>query len=221
MLRNDYLMRLIEQFTQVMTIALGFKKAKDYQKSLSVIQNTLQQIFGVDAKFIDSIPEEDLLILLKVNEIIVPDRAVMIAALQKVTGEIYEIQGNQEGCYYAYLKSLTLSLEVWLNDTDTSAQTLLKEYLPEIDSLDAKLADYNLPYPTKFRLWRYYEKFGKYAKAEDILYELLEDEEYGMDIVNEGISFYRRLLSKSDPELTAGKLPREEVEESLAKLEQR
>jgi hypothetical protein len=93
MIRNDYLMRLIEQFTQALAIALGFKRARDYPKALSVIQNTLQQIFGVDAKFIDTIPEEDLLVLLRINGTIEPDRAVMIATLEKLTGEIYEAQG--------------------------------------------------------------------------------------------------------------------------------
>jgi tetratricopeptide (TPR) repeat protein len=216
MFRNDYLMRLIEQFTQALAIALGFKRARDYPKALSVIQNTLQQIFGVDAKFIDTIPEEDLLVLLKVNGTIEPDRAVMIAALEKLTGEIYEAQGQEEEAYYAYLKSTTLSLEVLLTDGDT----VLKDYIPEIDSLLAKFTDFDLSYPTKFRLCLYYEKTGKYAKAEDVLYELLEDEEAGPGIVREGIDFYRRLLSKSDPELTAGQLPREEVEEGLEKLEQ-
>lgn len=216
MIRNDYLMRLIEQFTQALAIALGFKRAKDYPRALSVIQNTLQQIFGVDAKFIDTIPEEDLLVLLRVNGIIDPDRAVMIAVLEKVTGEIYEAQGQEEGAYYAYLKSLALYLEVLLSDGDT----VLKDHIPEIDSLLAKFTDFDLSYPTKFRLCLYYEKTGKYAKAEDVLYELLEDEESGPDMVREGIEFYRRLLAKSDLELTAGQLPREEVLEGLAKLEQ-
>jgi hypothetical protein len=215
MIRNDYLMRLIEQFTQALAISLGFKRAKDYPKALSVIQNTLQQIFGVDAKFIATIPEEDLLGLLKVNGKIEPDRAVMIAALEKATGEIYEAQGNEEGAYYAYLKSLALYLEVLLNGGDT----VLKDYIPDPDSLVAKFTDYDLPCPTKFRLWRYYEKAGKYAKAENILYELLNDEESGTDIVPEGILFYRRLLAKSDPELVAGQLPRDEIQEELARLE--
>lgn len=217
MIRNDYLMRLIEQFTQALAIALGFKRAKEYPKALSVIRNTLQQVFGVDAGFIDAIHEEDLLILLKSTGAIDPDRAVMIAALEKLAGEIYEAQGLEEEAYYAYLKSLTLYLEVLLSDGDA----LLKDYIPEIDSLLAKFTDYDVSCETKFRLMLYYEKTGKYARAEDILYELLDDEETGPEIIREGIGFYRRLLDKSDPELIAGQLPRDEVEEGLAGLEQR
>jgi tetratricopeptide (TPR) repeat protein len=216
MIRNDYYMRLVEQFTQALAISTGFKQAKDYPKALSVIQNTLQQIFGVDPKFIDTIHEEDLLILLRSGNTVDPDRAVMIAALEKSAGEIYEAQGQEEKAYYAYLKSLALYLEVLLSDGDT----VLKEYIPELDTLLDKFTDFDLSTSTKFRLWRYYEKTGKYASAEDALYELLGDEESGPEIVREGVDFYRRLLAKSDPELMAGRLPREEVEEGLAKLEQ-
>jgi hypothetical protein len=109
---------------------------------------------------------------------------------------------------------VAIYLEVLLTDGDT----ILKDNIPEIDSLLAKFTDYDLSYPIKFRLYLYYEKTGKYAKAEDVLYELLEDEEAGPGIVKEGIDFYQRLLAKSDPELTAGQLPRDEVEEGLAKL---
>ena len=216
MIRNDYLMRLTEQFTQSLAIALGFQRARDYSKALSVIQNTLQQIFGVDATFLEAIHEEDLLILLRSSGALDPDRTVMIAALEKLAGEIHEAQGQEEDAYYAYLKSLTLYLEVLLSDEDT----LLKDYIPEIDSLLVKFTDYDLSCETKFRLLLYYEKTGNYGGAEDVLYELLEDEETGSEMLREGIGFYRRLLLKSDVELIAGQLPRDEVEEGLASLEQ-
>lgn len=216
MIRNDYLIRMIEQFTQAHSIALGFKQARDYPKALSVIHNTLQQIFGVNAKFLDAIHEEDLLILLKASGALDSDRAVMIAALEQVTGEIYEAQGLEEDAYYAFLKSLTLYLEVLLEDGDT----LLKGHIPDMDSLLTKFTDYDLSCETKLRLLLYYEKTGKYAWAEDVLHELLEDEETGPEMIRDGIEFYRRLLAKSDAELTDGELPRDEAEEGLANLEQ-
>ncbi len=214
MLRNDYLMRLIEQFTQATALILGFKKAKKYKNSLAAIQDTVQQIFGVDAKFIDTIPEEDLLILLKVNGNVDPDRAVMIAALQRITGEIFEERNDSDASYFAYLKSLTLYLEVAISPEEP----IFSEYPTEIEPLLTKLEPYELPYQTKHRLWRYYEKTGNYAKAEDILDELIETGESQGDILSQGISFYKRLLVKTDADLNAGNLPREEVEEGLTRL---
>ena len=218
MLHKDYLMRLIEQFTQAMALILGFKKAKNHQKGLATIQNTLQEIFGVDARFLDKIPDEDLLLLLKVNsngnKTIDPDRALMIAALQKENGDIYEDLNEPEKSYYAYHKCLTLNLEVLLND----CSTIFTGYLTDVELLVAKLVTYDLPWPTKDRLWRYYEKIGDYAKAEDMLYDLIEDEEYPSDIISQGIRFYERLLTKDETLLNAGNLPREEVEEGLANL---
>jgi hypothetical protein len=66
-------------------------------------------------------------------------------------------------------------------------------------------------------LFRYYESAGKYSKAEDVLFEALEDSG-GADWVAAGQAFYERLAGKSDAELAAGNLPREELEESREEL---
>jgi len=75
------------------------------------------------------------------------------------------------------------------------------------------------------RLLPYYERAGRYADAEDVLYELLTETrtldagefETGADV---GAAFYGRLLARADAELGAGGLPREEVEEGRHTLEQ-
>ncbi len=214
MLRNDYLMRLIEQYIRAIALIKSLKMAKNHKKALTVVQDTVMQIFGVDAKFIDTIPEEDLLLLLEIDGKIDPDRAVMLAGLQRITAEIYEEQDELDAAYFAYLKSLTLYLEVFIQEGDT----LFPGYISEIEPLISKLEDYDLPWPVKKRLWRYYEKTGKYSKAEDMLYELMEDKEPETEILHQGIDFYERLLFKDDLSLNRGNLPREEVEEGLAKL---
>ena len=61
----------------------------------------------------------------------------------------------------------------------------------------------------KYKLFRYYEFIGEYSKAEDILFELV-DSKYP-DIISEGKNFFQRLSQKSDGELSAGNLPREEL----------
>jgi len=62
---------------------------------------------------------------------------------------------------------------------------------------------------------------GKYSQAEDALFEMIEAEDAGEGIVEQGIAFYTRLQQKSDAELLAGNLPREEVAEGLAHLKAR
>ena len=73
----------------------------------------------------------------------------------------------------------------------------------------ARIKSYPLPLHIKYKLFRYYQFIGEYSKAEDILFELA-DSKYP-DIILEGKNFFQRLSQKSDVELSAGNLPREEL----------
>ncbi len=77
---------------------------------------------------------------------------------------------------------------------------------------------YEIPLNIKEKLFRYYEFTGKYDKAENILYELIEEDS---NYINEGIRFYIRLVSKSEDELKKGNLPKIEVNEGLTYLKEK
>jgi hypothetical protein len=76
-----------------------------------------------------------------------------------------------------------------------------------------------LPLPTNRKLFQYNEKAGRYARAEDVLFEMLEGDEVPSGLIAEGIAFYHRLMAKSDDELLLGNLSREELREGLAQVE--
>ena len=63
----------------------------------------------------------------------------------------------------------------------------------------------------------YYEQQGAYAAAEDVLFDMLEDDDSDAARAT-GREFYSRMLSLTDDELEAGELPRDEVTEGLARL---
>ena len=85
----------------------------------------------------------------------------------------------------------------------------------------AALYDSALPLPTLARLMQHYERSGAFAKAEDCLFAMLDAESSNPGLVEFGIVFYERLRSQSDANLTAGDLPRSELEASLAELRNR
>ncbi|MBO0783785.1 MAG: hypothetical protein J2P37_33660, partial [Ktedonobacteraceae bacterium] len=82
----------------------------------------------------------------------------------------------------------------------------------------AILEAYELPAIIKERLFAYHEQNGAYDKAENILFELLEDMPGNQELRAQGLAFYTRLLQQSDADLAAGNLPRAEIEEGLAQL---
>jgi len=85
---------------------------------------------------------------------------------------------------------------------------------PLLDKLD----EYELPFEINDLLWRFHEQTGDFAKAEDALFDLLDD---APDLVPEGIDFYERLATLTDAELLEGDLPRDEVAAGLAELQAR
>ena len=120
--------------------------------------------------------------------------------------------------YYRYLKALHFFLAAALRDHDVKDIDLATP----IEDIMHKLEEYELPLKTKSRLFRYYEMIGSYARAEDVLFEMVEAEEpAGDEEIEQGIAFYQRLLKKSDADLSAGNMSREEVEEGLAQLRAR
>jgi hypothetical protein len=54
--------------------------------------------------------------------------------------------------------------------------------------------------------------------AENVLFDILAATP---EFSTEGLQFYRRLLTKSDEDLRAGNLPREEILEGIAELKTR
>jgi hypothetical protein len=59
----------------------------------------------------------------------------------------------------------------------------------------------------------------KYDKAEDVLFELLEQGTHRNIILSEGVAFYQRLSKKRLEELEKGNLPIDEVLEGMKKIQ--
>src|SRR6266545_3921292 len=94
------------------------------------------------------------------------------------------------------------------------------------DLLDQKLAadlveragDLDITAEQRLALARVLEALGRYADAEDALFEAIDAEPDEAGPIDTGIVFFQRLLAREDGELEAGNLPRDEVKAGLAEL---
>jgi hypothetical protein len=112
------------------------------------------------------------------------------------------------------VKSLNLFLEVLLlNGTSHSSGGF-----PEVEELLGRLEEYELPRETEHLLFGYYEQVGNYAKAENVLFEIVEADATDDEVIEEGKAFYMRLKGKSDAALSAGNFSRERALDGLARL---
>ncbi|HEX6483668.1 MAG TPA: DUF6483 family protein [Ktedonobacteraceae bacterium] len=216
MAQRDYILRLAEEIGRAFAQILYHKQIKDYSGALNFIDEQYRQTLGMGAGFIHSAPEETLLAMLTSLGTLNTEKCWLLATLLKAEGEIYEDQGNDDETYYCYLKSLNLFLEVLLLDDKISDA----DYVPELEGLLYKLHDYELPTRTELKLLQYYENTGRFAKAEDLLFEMLNTDAPDKAVIERGIAFYSHLKKKSDMVLSAGNFSRIEAEAGLARLKE-
>lgn len=219
MINKDYILRLAEQFGRELAIIIGLRQRNQFEESLYAIDEMLLRTTGFTSGLINTTSEETLLNLLAPLGKLNVEKCLWIIVLLNEEGESYIALERPDDAYYRYLKSLNLTLELLVRGYDVRDIDLL----PFGETLLSKLADYEIPAQTREKLSQCYEQAGWYARAEDVLFEMIEDESVPDDearrIIIYGNAFYQRLLGKSNADLQAGNLSRAEVQEGLAALE--
>lgn len=91
----------------------------------------------------------------------------------------------------------------------------LPEFAPKLGELLESIRVGELPARVGVLLMCHHEHSGQFAAAEDVLFELRDTLGYSDWLGELGVSFYKRILMRSDTELSMGNLPRTEVAEGL------
>lgn len=237
MFRNDYIMRMIEQLCQALVTVLKKKRESKYEDGFSVLDELMRDIFGLSSLAINALAYEDLVTLIKLDGPDGSDKAIILAVILKEEADLYYAQEQYNESYARYVRSFDIFLRV----QESGAKVQLKEYFANVDEILDKLIEFELPLDVQERIFKYHELSGNFAKCEDVLYDMLEafgdrestgpdgeskseSKDYDVDthkyLIEKGIAFYERLLEKSDEDLEQGNLPRNEVEEALAELQQ-
>jgi len=219
MIRRDYILRQIEQFVAMLAKIAGLAKNEQWQEASSSVAGEFQRLTGVDGSGVLKMSETELLARLIQGEptLLVESKAFMLATLLKTNGDLVAAQGRMEECRQYYLKGLQLLL-------DTFGRNEISErpdFVPAVEAFLTGLRDTPLPLPTGAMIMRHYEQTGEFGKAEDTLFGLLDAEPASVELLDLGAAFYRRLLGSSDEALTAGNLPRAEVQAGLTEIDRR
>ncbi len=214
MLRQDYMMRQIEQTIRLLQMIMGLIDYRNYPEALKFIDQAFRDFFGLDSNSISAFPLDYLLSQLTIGGLLDTNRSLLMATLLKAEGEIYEVQGNDEHSYYRYLRALQLQLEVFESKLGHNCPNSWADLEGTIE----KLADYTLRAKTQGRVFRYYASIEAFTKAEDLLWQWIDTSDEPKGAIEEGIAFYQQLLTKSESSLLAANLPRTEIEEGLSEL---
>jgi hypothetical protein len=192
-LRDDYIVRLIEQLADVLRKLLATLRDEPGRVEAQA-DETLRALAGIDLGTARVLPLPALLVLLRRGAEVDPARTLIIA-------EVLRAQAEADAA---------LGLERRARDE--------QERVARAAALLAELAEEPLAAEVAARLVGYRERQGRLAEAEDALFELLRaDPPRAAEI---GVPFFGRLQLLSDADLAAGGLPREELEDDLTELQE-
>jgi tetratricopeptide (TPR) repeat protein len=204
-------MRQIELAAQALARVLALAKGGKRDEAIGLFDEAYKPIAGVSGKVVATLDEEQLLTLLTSGSAPDPRRLTVAIELLVTEADLRAEAGEEQQAAAHYRRALGLTAYL--------AGHLGR--LPDGD-LPRKLADragmLALTPAQRLHLARLHEALGQYGDAEDVLFEVLDDDPEATAAIDHGIAFYQRLLAKDDAELEAGNLPRDEVRSALAEL---
>jgi len=215
MLKINVNSELIRKFSEVIQGILSMIEKGEYEKALELIDGAFKDFFRLGSKFFNSLSEENLLELARTNSIMDVDKCIIMAKLLMEEARVFEKLHDKNGSFYLYAKSLYLYVEAY---EYAEEETDLDTYFSDIETLIIKVSDYKLDAGLQKQLIRYNLKKGAYDKADNILYDLLEETGFSEESKGYAAEIYKALLSREDAELVKGNLTREEVMESLESI---
>jgi Family of unknown function (DUF6483) len=219
LIRSDYILRMIEEFFQMLSRIRSLKAGQRLAEASATLDEGYDRLLGVGVEEAARLSETELLARLIQREPTqaVREKALILTALLKESGDIAVAEGREDEGRAYYIKGLHLLIGN-LGQEELSERP---DFIPQVDAFVLALQGEDLPLATQAMLMRHYEQSGQFAKAEDALFGLLESEPQNPRIVELGLSFYDRLMTRSDAALLAGNLPRTELEAGLSELRDR
>ena len=211
MIEQDYFMRMVSMLAKMLTRIVFLKNQKDFPHALLEIQATGRTLLGIDHALIRQLGPAQLMGLLGTDPSLAIPKSYILGLLLKEEAEIRSMMGEEDEAGLLNLKSLELLVDAWLQE----GKALAPEHMDHVDAVLAGLARCALPGGLLEKVMSYHEGTGHFDRAENVLFDILAARP---EFAPEGMQFYRRLLMKSDGDLRAGNLPREEILEGIAEL---
>ncbi|NLK94822.1 MAG: hypothetical protein GX275_06485 [Clostridiales bacterium] len=187
--------------------------SNDKNSASIVIEEQLKALVGLNIETISTLSFQSVKdIITRENEFNF-EKYIALGELLRLQGKL-DIHFNElaEGLFY-YLKALKSFIEAKEEDGDLEENILIN-----MEEINEEVSKYELDYDDSIALFKSYEITGKYDKAEDILYELINTAEDKEEVISLGVNFYNKIINLSDEELSKSNFSVEEAKEGLNQI---
>jgi hypothetical protein len=167
MIREDYIMKMIEQLVKVLAKILLNKETGNYQEAINNIETAFNNILGLDYNLLRVLSAQDIISLLKISkdDTTLSIKCIIIAKLLKERAEIENINSTGNSNYVNdYQKVLSLYLEGILNSKNIDID--LSNYYSDVVEIVEKMGD-KISENVRFNLSKFYDLSGEHDKEKD------------------------------------------------------
>lgn len=220
MYQRDYILRLIQQMTKAVGETVFLRKNRQFEQAMEVLGQAMKQLLGLNSKLVGGLSARELLKLLSPGGGPDPGKALALGQALDAEADVLEEMGHSPEAVARRKKAMEILLIV---RTSGDAQGLEEAFDEEIDKLLEQSNTVGAEPAARKLLIQYFEAKGRYAKAEDELFRLLEADVLSPNdtrekLLEEGIRMYERWSALAEEDLRRGNFSAAEVDESLALL---
>ena len=214
MIRNDYIMRLIELLGAFARRVYRRIESGELEELSGELDSASNQFLGVPLAVLSSSPLATLLGLFSSKEQLDYFRIMAAGVILEAKGRAAYREGDEIRAYQDWLKAISL-LNAAAASNDPEIERITDEKMKQ---LETDLVEFDLPGHTCLDLAAFHERAGRLGRAEDHFFAAAESDEAN---ARELFAFFERLSKKTDSELTLGNLTRSEISESLEECAKR
>jgi hypothetical protein len=204
-------MRQIEQVGRMLAHILGLAKGGRPEEALGMFDEAYRPLLGAGSRVVAMLDDAQLVDLLISGANPDMRRVAMALELVKTEADLFAETGQTGEAAVRYRRAIALAGCLAARAERLLDAELAGDLLVQAERLELSLAQ-------RLGLARMLEALGRYADAEDALFELIDEHPDAPEPVEEAIAFCQRLRPLEPERLAAGGLTLEEVHATLAEL---
>jgi hypothetical protein len=210
--QQDFIKRLIRQFTQAVLEVAGLTQSGRLNEAAQLLEQTYGDLFGLSSTVVFYTPVDELIQLVSRGDDDDPQRITALAELLRSEARISQGRGQDFDAHQRRLKSLALHLESAKRSPDRDPEATLEAVL----ELQSAVQLDGMPAELQADLFFYFEDSGHYRQALGAIQTYLRRAERPQEVRPYLEAFCQRMLGLPEDRLRAGGLSRAEVQDALA-----
>jgi tetratricopeptide (TPR) repeat protein len=204
-------MRQIEQVGRMLAAIIGLAKGGRGDEALGMFDEAYKPLLGVGTGVVASLDEGQLVDMLTSGSNPDMRRVAMAMELLKTEADLFAGAGQAGEAAVRYRRAVALAGTLAARSERLLDRELAADLVERAGELELSVAQ-------RLAVARVLEALGRYADAEDALFEVIDERPDDPEPVDRAIEFCQRLRPLDPRELAAGGLSLGEVNDTLAEL---